>query len=185
MSFRGNAIVKIKKREEWLQGIGLLGIMTSLIFVGLQLRQTEEIAEVGLAESSVTWGIELSSLISDHAEVWHKACMGEELSPPERVIAGNIYWRYTQGNLNSWVRMETTNVGRFDSSFITASFAANIHRYPGFRKMAESWDDWTRLGVPLDSPLIKKFREEILTRVSELREQEPNPNANVMWCGVR
>jgi len=50
--------------------------------------------------------------------------------------------------------------------------------------MAESWDDWTRLGVPLDSPLIKKFREEILTRVSELREQEPTPNANVMWSGV-
>ncbi len=159
--------------------------MASLIFVGLQLKQSEEIALSDLGESSVTWGIELSSLISDHAEVWQKACMGEELSPPERVIAGNIYWRYSQGNLNSWVRMETTNVGNYDSSFITNSFAANIHRYPGFRKMAESWTDWTSEGIHLDDPLVKRFSEEILIRLSVLQELEPEPNADVMWCGVR
>jgi len=177
--------MKFKNLDEWFQVVGLLGIMGSLVFVGLQLRQSEEIALSDLGESSITWGIELSSLIADNADVWHRACLGKELSPSEQVIAGNIYWRYSQGNLNSWVRMETTIVGVYDSSFISNAYAANIHRYPGFRKMAESWNDWTSLGLQIDSPLIQRFTEEIVARVGELEKLEPNPNASVMWCGVR
>ncbi len=177
--------MKIGDKDNWVQGLGLLGVIGSLVFVGMQLKQSEELAEVGLGESSVTWGIELSALISDNADVWHRACLGEELSPQERVIAGNIYWRYSQGNLNTWVRLETTGVGSYDSSFVSNAYAANIHRYPGFREMAESWQDWTILGLSVDNPLVTKFGEEILARVSELEELEPNPVADVMWCGVR
>ena len=177
--------MKIGDVENWVQGIGLLGVIGSLVFVGMQLKQSEDLGQVGLGESSVAWGIELSALISDNADVWRRACMGEELSPPERVIAGNIYWRYAQGNLNTWVGLETTGVGRHDSSFVTDAFAANIHRYPGFRKMMESFEDWALLGISLDSPLITKFREDIFARISELQELEPNPTADIMWCGVR
>jgi hypothetical protein len=123
--------MKIGDMDNWVQGLGLLGVIVSLVFVGLQLEQTEDVAQAELGESSVTWGIELSALISDNADVWHRACLGEELSPPERIIAGNIYWRYTQGNLNSWVRLETTGVGVYESTFISNAFAANIHRHPG------------------------------------------------------
>ena len=59
----------------------------------VRLRQSEDIAFSDVSESSVTWGIELSALIADHVGVWHKACLGEELSQQERIIAGNIYWR--------------------------------------------------------------------------------------------
>jgi len=177
--------MKIGDMDNWVQGIGLLGVIGSLVFVGMQLKQSDDLAQVGLGESSITWGIELSALISDNADVWHRACMGEELSPPERVIAGNIYWRYAQGNLNTWVGLETTSVGQHDSSFLTNAFAANIHRYPGFREMAESWLDWATLGLSVDSPLGTEFTEEIFARVSELQKLEPNPVADVMWCGVR
>ena len=177
--------MKIGDTENWVQGIGLLGVIGSLVFVGMQLKQSDDLAQVSLGESSIAWGIELSALISDNADVWHRACLGEELSPPERVIAGNIYWRYAQGNLNTWVGLETTDVGAHHSSFVTNSFAANMHRYPGFRKMAYSFDGWARLGMPIDSPLVTKFQEEIFARISELQELEPNPVADVMWCGVR
>ncbi len=177
--------MKLKNLDDWVQGIGLLGVMGSLVFVGLQLEQSEDVALSDLADSSVTWGIELSSLIADHADTWHRACLGEALSPAERIVAANIYWRYTQGNLNSWVRLETSGLGNYDSSFISGAFAANIHRYPGFRKMTESWMDWTSLGVPTDSPYVTGFRQEILARVAELEAEEPNPAADVMWCGVR
>jgi hypothetical protein len=177
--------MKIGDTDNWVQGIGLLGVIGSLVFVGLQLRQSEDIAFSDVSESSVTWGIELSSLIADHVDVWHKACLGEELSPQERIIAGNIYWRYAQGNLNSWVRMETTGIGVYESSFLTDAFAANIHRYPGFRKMVGSLDEWYQVGAPMESPLVEKFRLDILARVSELEVLEPNPNSDVMWCGIR
>ena len=177
--------MKIGDVDNWVQGIGLIGIIGSLVFVGMQLKQSEDATQVGIGESSVAWGIDLSTLISDNADVWRKACLDEELNPTERVIAGNIYWRYTQGNLNSWVGLETTGVGRYESSFITNAFAANMHRYPGFRKMAESFDGWAELGLSLDNPLTTKFRAEIFARVGELQELEPNPVSDVMWCGVR
>ena len=177
--------MKLKNTDEWVQGIGLLGIIGSLIFVGLQLRQAEDVALSDLGESSITWGIELSSLIADHADVWQRACLGDELSPSEQVIAGNIFSRYMQSNFNSWVRLESTDVGHYDSSFLSGAFAANFHRYPGFRKMTESWGDWSKLGVPIDSPYVTNFGEEVLARVVELEKEEPNPTADVMWCGVR
>ena len=64
--------MKIGDSDNWVQGIGLLGVMGSLVFVGLQLRQSEDIAISDVTESSVTWGIEFSSLIADHVDVWHK-----------------------------------------------------------------------------------------------------------------
>ena len=177
--------MKIGEIDNWVQGIGLIGVIGSLVFVGMQLKQSDDSAQISLGESSVTWGIELSTLISDNADVWHRACLDQELSPSERIIAGNIYWRYAQGNINSWVGLETTGVGAHNSSFLTNAFAANIHRYPGFRKMAYSFEGWAELGVSLESPLVTRFRDDIFARVSELQTLEPNPVADVMWCGVR
>lgn len=41
---KGSAIVKMDKLGDWLQIIGLFGVIGSLIFVGLQLKQTQAIA---------------------------------------------------------------------------------------------------------------------------------------------
>ena len=81
--------------------------------------------------------------------------------------------------------MKTTDFGVYEPSFLTDAFAANIHRYPGFKKMVESLDVWYQLGAPMDSPLIDEFRKDILARVNELGVLEPNPNSDVMWCGIR
>lgn len=71
-------------------------------------------------------------------------------------------------------------------SFFTDAYAANLHRYPGFRQMAVSWASWSERGVRLDSvPLAIRYREEVLRRVSELAKEEPNPNADIAWCGIR
>ncbi len=173
------------KINDWVQIVGIFAVVASLIFVGLQLQQSEDIAYTDLSESTVTRGIELSSFISEHADVWHRACMGEELSPPERIIAGNIYFRYLQGNFNSWFRYQTTGMGALDSSFLTDAIAANIHRYPGFRRLTLSWENWANLGARMDYPYVQKYKEEIDLRISELEKEEPNPDADVMWCGTR
>jgi hypothetical protein len=97
-----------EKLHDWLQLVGMTTIVASLIFVGLQLRQSEHAAVAELSQSSVARGVEMSTLTAEYSEIWLRACAGEELSPPERLIANSIYFRYFQDNFNSWVRSEAT-----------------------------------------------------------------------------
>ncbi len=174
-----------EKLHDWLQLLGMVAIVASLLFVGLQLRQSENAAQTDLSESVVARGVEMSALIAEYSDVWRRACAGEELSPTERTIANHIYFRYLQGNFTSWIRTESTGIGVLGSSFLIDSIAANIHRYPGFRQMAYSWIDWSKHGIRIDHPLAKQYEEEVFQRLSELENEEPNPNADLAWCGVQ
>ena len=175
-----------EKLYDWLQLVGMAAIVVSLIFVGLQLRQSEHAAQSDLSQSSVIVGVEISTLMAEHSDIWLRACAGEELSPPEQFIANSIYFRYVQDNFNSWVRNESTGIGFMDPSFFTDALAANIHRYPGFRQMTLSWNDWADRGSPSsDDPIVKGYREEVIRRMSELEKEEPSPNADLAWCGIR
>ena len=75
--------MKPTELNDWLQVIGLFGVIASLIFVGVQLKQDRQIAlaEVisAAAESSKYW----AELVNDNADVWHKGLKGEELSDVE------------------------------------------------------------------------------------------------------
>jgi len=175
-----------EKLHDWLQLVGMAAIVASLIFVGLQLQQSEHAAMSDLSQSSVVVGLEISALIAEHSDVWLKACAGEDLSPAQQLIANSIYIRYVQDNFNSWARNEATGIGLMHPSFFVDAFAANIHRYPGFRQMALSWGNWAEHGVrALDNSILKRYEEEVRRRLSDLEKVEPNPSADLAWCGIR
>ncbi len=175
-----------EKLHDWLQLVGMAAIVVSLIFVGLQLRQSQHAAQSDLSQSSVAVGVEISALMAEHSDVWLRACAGEELSPPERLIANSIYFRYLQDNFNSWARSESTEIGFMGPSFFADAFAANIHRYPGFRQMALSYGNWAEHGArTADSLTTERYAENVRGRLSELEKEEPNPNADIAWCGIR
>jgi len=174
-----------QKLHDWLQIIGIAAVVASLIFVGLQLKQSDEIALAEVFESAAARGVEQRALIAANADTWHKACLGEQLTEPEKLIAGSIFFNYIQNSFNSWARYQETGLGGGGNRFYVDSYAANIHRYAGFKQMAISWSDWGKLGARFDGELIKEFGASILQRVAELEQLEPNPTADVMWCGIR
>lgn len=176
---------KTQNLHDWLQIVGIAAVVASLVFVGLQLKQADEVAYAELSEVSAARGVEQSALIAEHADIWQKACLGEELTAAESVIAGNIYFRYAQGNFNNWARKRETGIGITDSSFFIDAYAANVHRYVGFREMALSWNEWSEEGARIDADLADEYRAAVFQRLSELQLEEPNPTADVMWCGVR
>lgn len=173
------------KLHDWLQIVGLVAVVGSLIFVGLQLKQAEDIALAEAVESTATRGIELRALIASHTDTWQKACRGQELNKSEKLIAANIYFSYLQSNFNTWVRYETTGIGGINSRYLIDAYAANLHRYPGFRQIALSFADWSEVAVRWDDRLVDEYRSAVRQRVAELEQAEPNPAADVMWCGVR
>lgn len=177
--------MKSKNLEEWIQGIGLLGVIASLVFVGLQVKQADDVAVLQLMDSTAERGHELSVLIAENADVWHRECVGEELTPPEKIIAANIFWSYLQSNWNNWNRIRETGLGTADSSFLTDAYAANLHRYPGFRAIAFSYRDWTEIGRTFDAVGVEEYRAAVFNRFEELQQLEPEPDADVMWCGAQ
>ena len=175
-----------EKLHDWLQVVGMAAIVVSLIFVGLQLRQSEDAARADMSQGSVVIAVELSALMAEHSDVWLRACAGDELSESERSIANNIYSRWVQHNFVSFARHNSTEIGFVKPSDFTDVFAANIHRYPGFRQMTSSYRDWSDFGVRNDDNLIKRrYREKIFERLSELEKEEPDPKSDIAWCGSR
>jgi hypothetical protein len=74
----------------------------------------------------------------------------------------------------------TTPGGRDFDGTGSSSFAANIHRYPGFRQIALSWGDWAEQGVRVaDNSFAEGYKEEVLRRLSELEKEQPNPDADL------
>ena len=124
--------------------------------------------------------------MAENSGVWLRACAGEELSAPEQLIANNIYFRYIQDNFNSGNRSGSTKNRVMGPSFFTDAAAANIYRYPGFRQMAFSYGSWAELVVrDADHLITQRYIEEIRGRLSQIQIEEPNPNADLTWCGIR
>ncbi len=174
-----------QKLHDWLQVIGIAAVVASLIFVGMQIKQSDEIALAEVLESAAARAIEERALVAAHSDTWHKACLGEQLTAQERLIAANLYMNYLQNNFNSWVRLQQTGIGAVGGQMFVDAYAANLHRYTGFKQMALSFAEWRELGARFHGELAKEYRTAVLRRVSELEELEPNPSADIMWCGVR
>lgn len=60
------------KLNDWLQILGMFGIMGSLVFVGLQVKQTDEIASLEGQEYAVQRHYDMLSLMTQFAEVWRR-----------------------------------------------------------------------------------------------------------------
>ena len=69
----------------------MTAIVLSLLFVGLQLRQSQQLA----VEEGINYSNERQNAIRDlivaNAEIWQKACAGEPLDPVSRIIAAKIF----------------------------------------------------------------------------------------------
>ncbi len=171
------------KVHDWLQLVGMAAVVASLVFVGLQIKQSDEIAMVELLDNAAIRNLELSTLRANHADIWQKACLGDELSSSEKVVASSIYFSFISNNWNAWVRTTVTGYGLAESDYFTDVVAANIHRYPGLEKITLSYRDWRTNNSELDTVYVPIYREAIQIRLAELEQLETNPEYDVMWCG--
>lgn len=171
------------KFNDGLQILGMLGIIASLIFVGMQLKQTDEIASIEGQENAVQRHYDMLSLMAEHADVWQRGCNGEELSAAERVLFGKIFTVYANNNFAAWRRLELTDFRDIRSEYVINAFAANIHRYPGFAAANSSQLAWDKLGIGDLGAAEGDYQRLIFLRVEELAKIEPDPHYDAEWCG--
>jgi hypothetical protein len=137
--------MKMESLKEVAELVGITAIIASLIFVGLQIKQSDQ----QLAQSEETTEVELYlqiasqerdelAVIFEHADTWVKGNAGNEMSSTEAVIyAGlvkarwsSVYWK----NASFTVLERTLDVPLHD-------FAWFLHKNPGARRAWEAMVD--------------------------------------------
>ena len=170
------------KIYDWLQVIAIFALVASLIFVGLQIKQTQEIGQGEAAGIYLNNINTFKGLIIENAEVWRNGCMDEELSEADQTIFAQVYYSYLSTSYFMWMANQV-GVLRIPADVLTNSFAANMHRYPGFAKMFASKRLWGAEGSKFEDPWTARYRATIKKRLAELKEIEPEPLTDPKWCG--
>jgi len=173
-----------EKVNDWLQIVGMFCIMASLVFVGVQVRQSQVIGEGESAMLSFEATIAAKQLYIDNIDVWIKGCAGEEMSVAEEATFAHLYTTFVQASFFGWLNAQH-NILDLSPDNIIYGISANIHRYPGLARISLSHKAWAQHGLKEDDlESAREFSDAITARVIELRKIEPEPIYDLSFCGI-
>ena len=139
------------KTRDWKDAaelIGIAAIVASLIFVGLQMQQAQEIANADRRMMFVANTIELHNAINENADIWARGKAGEDLDEIEVIVFDRL-----MSSMNDFFYFSSraaTGVGNeYGAQSTIHKFAVFLHRNPGARRAwsseKQNWDRWKRL----------------------------------------
>jgi hypothetical protein len=132
------------KTRDWKDAaelIGIAAIVASLIFVGLQMKQAQEIANADRRIMLVANGIEMNNAINENADIWARGLSGQELSTTEAVIFDNLLENFDSFVFFNWRAAQDTGGGTGATENI-AHFSVFLYENPGARRLWESRQEW-------------------------------------------
>lgn len=154
--------------------VGIVAIVASLIFVGLQMKQSQDIT---LSETDVSFAgnlVEFAALTADHAELWNRGNAGEELSAAELEIYSNLLSSKFYLYMSNWRR--NSRFGQRGAADISAArFAVFLSRNPGARatwlaNRSNSDNSYQILGF--DQTPGNQFTIEVLNNLNQLDQEK-------------
>ena len=156
------------KIYEWLQITGIFAVVASLIFVGIQLIQSQNIANADRFQQSISARAAINDAISENAPIIAKANNGEALTETEYLrLSRTLDSVWAQGFFG---RQSALLVGG-PSQGPEAGLAIFLFENPGVRAIwneiyEERQKSWAAVFRP-DSPLHESIRR-INDRLAEL-----------------
>ena len=158
--------------------IGIAAIVASLVFVGLQLRQEQNIAVAALGQSEIASRTDLNLGMSEFAEVWDKSNRGEPLSGAESLIMESL--------IDAWFRraligsQDREGLGGGSDSTSRRLFSVFLYQNTGARCIWEIQREKERKYIQHLNPrstFINDFAEEVrldLMSLDELEKRVPS-----------
>lgn len=139
--------------------IGMTAIVLSLVFVGLQLRQSQVIAENEVGLQELENRIEAHGQINEHVNVWAKGLAGEKLSNEDAVVFENLLVNIN--DITFHASSNYFNLGDETSArLVVSDLAIFLHRHPGARSVWETREQ--RLAVAREIALSNYWLESEL-----------------------
>ncbi len=161
------------KINDWMQVIGIFAVVASLVFVGMQMRQDQEIA-ITETRSSVTQIIgDLATIIEVAPGTWKRGLDGEELSEEESITFLAMAVAVESHFFNVYLRFLRLSIG--DPDAITRNFAYALYVYPGLQRayVSKSKYEASRNGAFDAPPLPDVFQVSVLAHLKELDKRSP------------
>ena len=126
--------LKLGKWKELFESVGFIAIVASLLFVGIELRQSRAIAigEGNLANAQIQ--IERNNAINEYSIIWTRGNSGEPLAEHDAVIFQNLV---NNAAIHSFMEYARLNQLDFDeaSESVTAQFSVFLFQNPGAREV--------------------------------------------------
>ena len=122
------------KLNDWMQVAGIFALVASLIFVGLQMRQDQDIAVAQIWAMSDQSVAELAGLVSENSALWAKGVKGEDLSESEQVAFRSIARAVHRRENNIANRVRRLDYANGYESRIHI-YAFRLYQYPGLRRV--------------------------------------------------
>jgi hypothetical protein len=126
------------KTADWkvtAEFLGMAAVVASLVFVGLELRQSQQVALNEAAYTAASWYFETRAEVNANAEVWSKGNAGEQLSAAEIVIYQNLIRNAHTNAFWNWATLQRVGMSGRPG---VADFAGFLFKYPPARKVWES-----------------------------------------------
>ncbi len=121
--------------NDLFERIGIVAIITSLIFVGLQVRQDQNIAVVQILSAHDGNMVEMANLISENRVVWIRGLDGEELSEPDEAAFQTMADAADRLMSNRFTRTQLLDT--FPGEIVAQRYAFSLFIYPGMRRVYE------------------------------------------------
>ena len=168
----------------WLEIAGTLAIVTSLVFVGLQMRQENNIAMADTYGPVASNSLQLAELMGGSAELWRRGLDGEELSPEEQIKFFSLANAVESSFVMTWSR--TFQLGATTPEAALRDYAFALHSHAGLRRY---FDSKIQLYEETDKAFnvrmkLGSFRASILMRLDFLAVNSvpvPEQKAYVFW----
>ncbi len=154
--------------------VGVIAIVLSLVFVGLQLQQTHEIAVSEIFSANTGHRIEANIAIVDNSAVWAKASSGDVLTTEELLVIDRLIENLWEARLSLFHHFYELG-DEAGADVILTDFAEYLSRNQGI------FDIWTKQQLRLsearttlsgqENPL-RRGVEDIASRVRALAAQD-------------
>jgi hypothetical protein len=173
--------------------IGVGAIVASLIFVGLQMQQAEDIARYERYGDS-TNPLDLTALLLENEDVWLKGCAGEPLEVEDWFTFIQLADLHTIRRNSRWEisRLIRTEPGmRADGAIYM--LALDLYSNPG---LLRAWNERESIGRHLGDivrkadptrpvPVIPAFNAEVRAALEVIRANPPEVLTDGPRCGLR
>jgi len=124
--------MQIEKLNPWLSFLGNVGVLAGIIFLILEIQQTNRIAEAELSRAVFENSGETRALLSTHPEIWAKGASGEPLNETEMAVFEvqiESQWARAASSTSQRRRLNPNS----DPNIALHRLAWTLHKNPGAR----------------------------------------------------
>ena len=153
--------------------VGIGAIVGSLIFVGLQVRQDQQIAIAATFSTAIEATSNLATLIETNSEIWKMGLDGGELSAADEIEFLAMVAAVEAYQLNMYIRFDRLEIGDPERAYRNYAYAIYLH--PGLRKAFLTREDFRAAqDESFDTTTANRFQPHVASYLDHLDKNPPS-----------